>query len=251
MTDQQAILQAVLDDPDDLTHRLVYADWLEEHDQARHAQFIRAQCALVPFVAGWPDADARATLGIEVMNLEPALRATLLRPFHAVGRGGRGALFPTDEIHAQLHRQFSFHVRGGFIEEIEVYGGQTLAAFLPHLPDVFAQTPILGLTLSRAGSRQAAAYAWPPERSPLGHKTLRTLLGMPAVGRLRRLDLRNLALGSKLARLLLHPRNHLSGLRRLLLDGNQIDAQRAERLQRRFGPALVLTPYDPADDIPF
>ena len=36
-----AFLDAIFDHPDDDTHRLVYADWLEEHGQANYAQFIR------------------------------------------------------------------------------------------------------------------------------------------------------------------------------------------------------------------
>lgn len=40
-----AFLDAIFDHPDDDTVRLVYADWLEEHDQGNYAQFIRLQCA--------------------------------------------------------------------------------------------------------------------------------------------------------------------------------------------------------------
>lgn len=49
MTDGTAILRAILDEPDDLTHRLVYADWLEEHGttplDAARAELIRVQIA--------------------------------------------------------------------------------------------------------------------------------------------------------------------------------------------------------------
>lgn len=40
---QQALLQTIFDKPDDDVARLVYADWLEEHDQAERAKFIRLQ----------------------------------------------------------------------------------------------------------------------------------------------------------------------------------------------------------------
>lgn len=40
--DERAIRRAVLVNPFDLTARLVYADWLEEHDRADFAAFIRA-----------------------------------------------------------------------------------------------------------------------------------------------------------------------------------------------------------------
>jgi uncharacterized protein (TIGR02996 family) len=50
MTEQEALLAAIRDNPDDDTPRLVYADWLDEHattepERAR-AEFIRVQCAL-------------------------------------------------------------------------------------------------------------------------------------------------------------------------------------------------------------
>ncbi len=40
-----AFLDAIVDNPDDDTPRLVYADWLQEHGQENYAQFIRLQCA--------------------------------------------------------------------------------------------------------------------------------------------------------------------------------------------------------------
>lgn len=43
MTDGDALLKAVLADPDEDTPRLVYADWLQENGQAERAEFIRVQ----------------------------------------------------------------------------------------------------------------------------------------------------------------------------------------------------------------
>jgi uncharacterized protein (TIGR02996 family) len=40
---EQAFLRAVLDEPDDDTHRLVYADWLDENGRPERAEFIRLQ----------------------------------------------------------------------------------------------------------------------------------------------------------------------------------------------------------------
>ena len=47
MNAEEAFLQSVLDDPLSDTPRLVFADWLEDHDQPARAAFIRAQCRLV------------------------------------------------------------------------------------------------------------------------------------------------------------------------------------------------------------
>ncbi len=44
--DQQSLLKAIREQPDDDLHRLVYADWLEEHGDAARAELIRIQCEL-------------------------------------------------------------------------------------------------------------------------------------------------------------------------------------------------------------
>src|SRR5918994_3068406 len=46
MTDRDAFLQAICVAPDDDTPRLVFADWLDEHGDAKRAEFIRASCEL-------------------------------------------------------------------------------------------------------------------------------------------------------------------------------------------------------------
>ncbi len=42
--ERNAFLRAICENPDDITSRLVFADWLQEHDEADHAEFIRIQC---------------------------------------------------------------------------------------------------------------------------------------------------------------------------------------------------------------
>ena len=44
--DEPSFLRAVVAEPDDDAVRLVYADWLDEHDQPERAEFIRVQCEL-------------------------------------------------------------------------------------------------------------------------------------------------------------------------------------------------------------
>ena len=44
--DQNQLLRAIIDNPDDDTARLVYADWLDEHDDPTRAEFVRLQCRL-------------------------------------------------------------------------------------------------------------------------------------------------------------------------------------------------------------
>jgi uncharacterized protein (TIGR02996 family) len=46
MSDEAALLHAIYANHDDDTPRLVYADWLDEHDQPERAEFIRVQIAV-------------------------------------------------------------------------------------------------------------------------------------------------------------------------------------------------------------
>ncbi len=63
MSDGDALLAAILAHPDEDTPRLVYADWLDEHNDPDRAEFIRVQVQLhnTPFIrkggygAVWPE----------------------------------------------------------------------------------------------------------------------------------------------------------------------------------------------------
>jgi uncharacterized protein (TIGR02996 family) len=46
MVPDEGFLRAILDNPDDDTPRLVYADWLDENGESERAEFIRVQCRL-------------------------------------------------------------------------------------------------------------------------------------------------------------------------------------------------------------
>ena len=62
MPQEDALLKAVLADPDDDAPRLIYADWLDENGQAERAEFIRVQCELARTDDDdprWPDLEAR------------------------------------------------------------------------------------------------------------------------------------------------------------------------------------------------
>src|SRR5262245_7310286 len=55
MTPHQGFLQAIREDPDDDTPRLVYADWLEENGDEPRDAFIRLGCALARLPRDHPD----------------------------------------------------------------------------------------------------------------------------------------------------------------------------------------------------
>lgn len=46
MSDRDALIAAILAQPDEDTPRLMFADWLDEHGDSPRAEFIRVQCAL-------------------------------------------------------------------------------------------------------------------------------------------------------------------------------------------------------------
>lgn len=46
MPDDISLVQTIFAHPDDLTPRLIYADWLEEHGEPERAEFLRLQCEL-------------------------------------------------------------------------------------------------------------------------------------------------------------------------------------------------------------
>lgn len=46
MSPEDAFVHSILNNPEDDTPRLVFSDWLEEHDRESHAELIRVQCEL-------------------------------------------------------------------------------------------------------------------------------------------------------------------------------------------------------------
>ncbi len=66
-TERKALLRAIRKQPDDRTARLVYADWLDEHDDPL-ARYVRAECAVMAAAPGskaWKSAMKRLLAGVE------------------------------------------------------------------------------------------------------------------------------------------------------------------------------------------
>src|SRR5262249_3856989 len=117
MTQEDAFLQAIIEQPDDDAPRLVYADWLEgrgEPDRDARAEFIRVQIEL----AGLPEDHPR----------RPELRARELGLLRRYERAWVGPL-------RRLVEAWEF--RRGFVECAEVRGqrflkqAETLFRFAP------------------------------------------------------------------------------------------------------------------------
>lgn len=142
MTDGEALLRAILENPADDTARLVYADWLEEQRFVRWAAFVRAD---VTFSAAAPDAQIRLT---EIENLwgswpdtddprtlmrehHPLLKEWVILPEHLVSR-------------REPENMLMGVVRRGFVSEVRL----PLAAFLAHAESLFRSHPVERVVLT-------------------------------------------------------------------------------------------------------
>ena len=133
MSDEPALLAAILAHPDEDTPRLMYADWLDEHGQPERAEFIRIQC----------DATADEAAADRAAELEGRNRAKWLAGLPAFGEA-----------------QWEF--RRGFPEFLRVSGEVFLERFA-----AFARVPWLRSLwlygLSPWDLRDFANQPWEPQ----------------------------------------------------------------------------------------
>lgn len=113
MTDETALLAAVLDRPEDDTPRLVYADWLDDHDRPERAAFIRVQC------------DAASGKPFEIMRLWELLHHSaewfpdVCRAFRFDTRNW-GVMSDGSIHYESKHTDGEFFVCRGFVDELRV-----------------------------------------------------------------------------------------------------------------------------------
>jgi uncharacterized protein (TIGR02996 family) len=152
---ESAFLEAITSEPDELSHRLVFADWLEDKGNEpalARAAFIRAQIERSSLPAYHPRAR-------ELLRLEAA-------PFNAHGAAWYAAVLPLSSSH-RFHR--------GFVEQVRVNAEQ-----LVHNGDkLFAVAPVRHVQLR--GTLGLPALL---SRDPLNARRLADLLA-----RVRKLDL--------------------------------------------------------------
>jgi uncharacterized protein (TIGR02996 family) len=125
MSERDALLAAIVAQPDDDTARLVYADWLQEHGQERRAQFIRAQV--------W---EARAGPYSPEARKQARLADSLIEGFR--GEWSR---------HLQ-QRLVRWEFRRGFVEHAAV----NVATFARDAADLFRLEPVRSLQPVRFAS---------------------------------------------------------------------------------------------------
>jgi uncharacterized protein (TIGR02996 family) len=219
MHDEEGLLRAIRDKPDDDGLRLVYADWLEEHGEAERAEFLRVQIGLANAVGDGACDPALLDRQNELLEshqnrwLEP-LRPILTKPRPLAKRrwgllaGRRLALLP-------WYAEQGVVFRRGFVEHLHL----PAADFLALADALFRAAPVL---VSLAVSIESPADA-------------ASLFASPHLHRLRGLSLYDEVLGEDAVRRLVAC-CHLGRLRTLWLCSPLLDAACVRRLA---GAALL------------
>jgi uncharacterized protein (TIGR02996 family) len=202
MTHDDAFLLAILEDPDDDTPRLVYADWLEERGNPR-GEFIRIQCQL----ANLPENDRKRN-PLEERSVQ------LLQQHRSDWLGRLRSL------------AFVWGFRRGFPEEATI----AARSFLQDASTIFKLAPLRLLRLVGTAAvlsrivacrnlRRLAALHFTD--NGLGDAGIAVLADSPHLQRLATLRLRNNHIHDAGAESIAAS-THLSGLTTLDLSGNQI-----------------------------
>jgi uncharacterized protein (TIGR02996 family) len=231
MTPEEAFLADIIESPDDDGPRLIFADWLEDHDQADRAAFIRVQIEL----AALPHDDPR----------RPGLKTTERRLQEQHERLWAAPL-------SEIASDWGF--RRGLVELVAL----PAAALARHADAIFQSAPVRALTLEcrlgRDGLRRLLALPYLGRLRELGlawtgidANGLRALAGCPRLAGLASLNLADNGLADKaVAALLASP--HLSALRAIDLSGNPLSEPQREALRQRFGWAAYRYPPQTDDD---
>jgi uncharacterized protein (TIGR02996 family) len=248
MTTTDTFLQAILDDPDDDSVRLIYADWLDERgdaESAARAEFIRVQCALVRQAS----LDERRRLVERELLLLRTHAAEWLRPlrqYSAEGIFHRGFLYSVRLSMSDFLAGADELFRLAPIQDVHLYATQDelpkCRLLLPQLaacPDLVRLTALnLCRTLLDSHAIEALAVSEYLTRledlnlsdNRIGDGGLRALASAPFFRRLSRLDLSDNQVGPAGVRALLAEMRLLESagrsplLRDLDLRGNPLGA---------------------------
>ena len=223
-----ALLAAILANPEDDLPRLVYADWLEEAGFSERAEFIRIQCHL---------RDASST---DLGQLQ--FREKLL-----LDRYGKSWLAPLRAKGEALQNSGTHGLfRRGFVEIVWM----PAAIFCWKAVKLFRKAPVNELRITRLSLVELHNLLEIPEllhlhtldlsSHRLGSDGLRKLFRCTNLLNLKRLRLRRCFLDNADLDTLLDQSNQLQALQELDLGHNPIDDRTVERLRRRFGPSLQI-----------
>jgi uncharacterized protein (TIGR02996 family) len=146
--ERQALLNAILAEPDDDNVRLVYADWLDEHGEQERAEFIRVQIEIKPYKKGelapgccltCPDPERHDYLREREREL---LTYKFVEPTtgHFCGGGANSLFFWFDGS----GKTVEFHFRRGFIESLTLSSTDWFA----HHAEILASHPVRTVRLT-------------------------------------------------------------------------------------------------------
>jgi uncharacterized protein (TIGR02996 family) len=146
VTPDDAFLQSIIENPEDDTPRLVYADWLDEHGQPERAEFIRVQCELDKT---GEDDPRRQGLKEREQGLLQEHRKRWVEPLNPL------------VLWAGFCR--------GFVEEVDIQA----ETFLARADTLFRLAPVRSLLLSEPGDGHMADLAASPWLGRLASLDLR------------------------------------------------------------------------------
>src|SRR5690348_12506827 len=194
--DGRALLNAITDHPDDDTPRLVFADWLEEHNDPDRARFIRLQVELARVPPWGQPPAARA-------EQEAILARRRAEWLAELGLADGTRYDPT------FHR--------GFVAAARL----TAAEFLRAGGRLTSRTPLVHLRLTDVGNRMRKLAACPAlgrlrslslATTGLGDRAVQTLAESPHIRGLDRLDVSCNRIGAAGARAVLDAGEGLTDL---------------------------------------
>ena len=176
MAEHTGFLRDIIDNPDDDVPRLIYADWLEDNGRPERAELIRVQDVLARHHPHYAPRELEARESVLLVRH----RRPILQPFLDIG------LTPVaDGYDYGDDRGFTFHFRRGFVEALEVWCADAARQFVDQADDIFALTPLLHLRFNATPCNSEDEGRF----EPLDLETLRRLLALPQLRRLRSLDL--------------------------------------------------------------
>jgi uncharacterized protein (TIGR02996 family) len=224
-------LAAIRDDPEDDAVRLVFADWLEEHDEPERAELFRVQCRL----AGRLPARERASLEARQRALIKKHAGDWLGPFAKDATYRRGTacvrLRTSELLTRKVQEQAATWFPRGFVLGLELDGTSSRWQQLFALP-LLAGLQRLSIDHSKLRDDGVAILAASPQLAGLTDlavqdggsfskgltdRGVRAILDSPHLQRLNRLDFRLNSLDADAVRLLTS-RTPGRGLLRLRLD---------------------------------
>jgi uncharacterized protein (TIGR02996 family) len=253
MAEDEGLLQEIVAYPEDDTPRLVYADWLEDHDQPERAEFIRLQIEVARIELADSHGPRTSCLLFEGRSPHAHLRLSGVAPgWHLRNNPQADQLRNRAwellrkhglEWGAAFRNRAREHCwRRGLVEEVTA----TARKLLTHAATWFRLAPIRTLTLSRTGDLLARVAALPELgrlaelhlwRNDLGDREAAVLAASPHLAGLKVLELRYNQIGPAGAAALAGS-PHLGQLVSLDLYANPVGPDGVTVLRQRFGEAL-------------